>query len=338
MKVFFSAQQMHHEPKEILVSGAPQPNPEVPERATRLLRAATELGLSPSETKDYGEKPINEIHPDRYLTFLKNIYTRWQRIPGASTDAIPNIHPDGRNVGYPASAVGQLGYHVFDGACPINEHTWNSVYWSAQSAVNAAHDVLNGASASYALARPPGHHAEADLVGGFCYLNNSAIAAQVLRSRYQRVAIIDIDVHHGNGTQQIFYRRDDVYTLSLHADPVRFYPFFWGYAQETGDGPGKHHNQNVPLPRGTTDSEYLENLKSALEPVSQFDPDALVIALGLDASIDDPFQGLKITPQGFEDIAIVLSAFNKPTVLVQEGGYLSPNLGLNLQSALGPYL
>ncbi len=321
-----------------MVSGALQPNPETPERATRLLQAATELGLSHRSTDDHGEKAIADIHPERYLRFLKNIYTRWRRIPDASEDAIPNIHPDGRNVGYPASAVGQLGYHVFDGACPISADTWNSAYWSAQSAISAAHQVLNGAQASYALTRPPGHHAEADLVGGFCYLNNSAIAAQVLRNRFKRIAIIDIDVHHGNGTQQIFYQRNDVYTLSLHADPVRFYPFFWGYANEIGQGDGENFNQNIPLTRGTGDTQYLDSLKKALDDVNRFDPDALVIALGLDASIDDPFEGLQITPSGFSAIAKNLAALNKPTVLVQEGGYISPNLGINLQSVLSAYL
>ncbi|MEM7280490.1 MAG: histone deacetylase family protein, partial [Pseudomonadota bacterium] len=183
----------------------------------------------------------------------------------------------------------------------------------------------------------PGHHAESDLVGGFCYFNNSAIAAQMLLDQFERVAIIDVDVHHGNGTQQIFYHRDDVFTLSLHADPRRFYPFFWGYAEETGNGAGLGCNLNIPLERGTEDGPYLDELNHALERVNDFQPDALVISLGLDASIDDPFQGLRITPDGFGNIGRRLAALAKPTLLVQEGGYMSDNLSLNLQAVLAAF-
>jgi acetoin utilization deacetylase AcuC-like enzyme len=334
VKVVFADEQNRHEPKEILSSGAAEPNPEVPERAERLLAAAISSGLTHEGPADYGLEPIAAVHSAEYLHFLEHIYTRWKRIPGASENVIPNIHPDRRDFGYPASAVGQVGYHVYDGAAPISAETWHSARWSANSAIHAAYEVLNGSDAVYAIARPPGHHAMRDQAGGFCYLNNSAIAAQVLRSDHERVAILDVDVHHGNGTQNIFYEQNDVLTISLHTDPVRFYPFFWGYADEHGEGPGLGANLNLPLTRGTGDDEYLAALQSAFDRIIAFDPGALVVALGLDAHEGDPFQGMKITTEGFGRIANRIAALNLPTVMVQEGGYLTDDLGDNLSSFL----
>ncbi|MED5242070.1 MAG: histone deacetylase family protein, partial [SAR324 cluster bacterium] len=181
---------------------------------------------------------------------------------------------------------------------------------------------------------PPGHHAFADLAGGFCFLNNSAIAAQHLCSRFQRVVILDVDVHHGNGTQSIFYKRQDVLTVSLHTDPVSFYPFFWGYSSEQGEKAGFGYNLNYPLVRGTKNNTYLKTLKLALKRIQEFSPEGMVIALGLDAYKDDPYKGMEITTTGFARIAAEIAGLKVPTVLVQEGGYLSPELGDNLNSFL----
>jgi len=177
----------------------------------------------------------------------------------------------------------------------------------------------------------------ADLAGGFCFLNNSAIAAQYLRKNFQKVVILDVDVHHGNGTQSIFYQRDDVLTVSLHADPASFYPFFWGYSHELGEGKGSGFNFNFPLVHGTKDEEYLKTLNTALDRIAQFSPQAMVIALGLDAYEGDPYKGLGISTGGFEKIASEIAKLNLPTVLVQEGGYLSDALGDNLNSFLGGF-
>ena len=338
MKAIFDPAQTAHAPKRFLVSGAWQPNPEVPARAEVLLRAVESLGLAVDSPPDAGLGPITAVHDQRYLDFLQGIYPRWRRIEGAPEEVVPNVHPVVRGgeaaAGYPDSAVGQVGYHVMDGAAPINAETWPSAYASAQSAVHAADLVLDGAPAAYALCRPPGHHATADMAGGFCFLNSAAIAAQRLRGRHDRVAILDVDVHHGNGTQQIFYGRADVLTVSLHADPVRFYPFFWGHAAETGSGAGAGFNLNLPLPRGTADAAYLEVLDGALQRIADFAPGALVLALGLDAHESDPFQGLAITTRGFHDITRRIAALKLPSVLVQEGGYLSDALGENLAAAL----
>lgn len=337
MKVVFAQQQMNHYPTFYLSSGAQVPNPELPERADCLLQAALDSGLELQAPEDRDDSAIEAVHTPAYLEFLKNISTRWSRIEGASEYVVPNTHPITREDGYPKSAVGQVGYHVYDGSCPISDDTWLSARWSALSAAHAAQQVVSGDPACYALSRPPGHHASQDLAGGFCYLNNSAIAAQQLREKYARVAILDVDVHHGNGTQRIFYDRDDVLTVSIHADPIRFYPFYWGYANEHGEGPGEGCNINFPLPRGTNDTDYLKALDDALLAVSDFSPDALVIALGLDAHESDPFRGMAITTAGFSAIGKALSSLALPTVIVQEGGYLSDALGANLTSFLNGY-
>lgn len=337
MKVIFSDRQRDHNPESYLSSGAAVPNPESPERADRLLAAALDSGLELESPADYGDELIATVHTARYLKFLQNIHTRWLRIPGASKEVLPNVHPIERSDGYPKSAVGQVGYHVYDASCPIAAHTYSSARWSAMTAAHAAQQLISGERACYALSRPPGHHASQDVAGGFCYLNNSAIAAQHLLSKYSRVAIIDVDVHHGNGTQRIFYERDDVLTVSIHADPIRFYPFFWGYAKETGSGAGKGYNINIPLLRGTGDEDYLRSLDAALRAVSDYSPDAIVIAMGLDAHEDDPYQGMKITTPGFARIAAELASLALPTVIVQEGGYLSDALGPNLASFLAGF-
>ncbi len=257
MKAVFDPRQLAHDPQFFLSSGAPQPCPEKPARADALLAATRRMGLETVMPADHGEEPIRAIHPERYLTFLRGIFPRWQRIGGASAEVIPNIHPDRRDVGYPASAVGQAGYHMTDTSCPIGAATLDAAYASAQTALHAAGLVRGGARAAYALCRPPGHHAFAESAGGFCYLNNSAIAAEYLTAQGARVAILDVDLHHGNGTQGIFYARGDVLTVSIHADPVRYYPFFWGYSDETGDGAGKGANLNLPCSAGQAMTAFL---------------------------------------------------------------------------------
>lgn len=341
MKVVFADRQLAHAPQTMLASGSYVPHPEVPERASRLLAAAIEAGLSEEAPQAAAETLLGRLHSSRYLHYLENIFPRWSRIPGGSAEVTPGIQPrdvyqghNPGNEGYPASAAGQAGFHHIDLSSPIGPHTWDSALWSAHSAAHAAGRVIDGAQSCYALARPPGHHAGREFAAGFCYLANSAVATEALRGRYERVAVIDVDVHHGNGTQEIFYERADVLTVSLHAHPERFYPFFWGYAGERGSGDGEGFNLNLPLPRGTTDDDYLPALETAIAAIETFDPGALVIALGLDAHEGDPFQGFAITTQGFARIAERIGRLRLPTVLVQEGGYLSDELGDNLRSFL----
>ena len=221
-----------------------------------------------------------------------------------------------------------------DTACPISAGSWEAIYWSAQTALSAADLMLAGEAAVYALCRPCGHHAFRDLAGGFCYLNNSAIAAQWLLQNGLRPAILDVDVHHGNGTQGIFYQRSDVLTISLHTDPGNYYPFFWGYASERGEGSGLGYNINLPLPQGTGDADYLKKLQDALSYIRAFGANILIVALGLDAYEKDPLQGMAITTAGFAQIGSAISATGLPVLLIQEGGYLCDELGDNLTSVL----
>ncbi|WP_366658466.1 histone deacetylase family protein [Fodinicurvata sp. EGI_FJ10296] len=339
MNVYYDRAQKAHAPKHFLVSGAPQPSPEKPERADAMLSGAVNAGLTPVVPPDAGLGPIAAVHTPEYITFLSTIYERWQRIDGASAEVVPNIHPDRRDGAYPKSAVGQAGYHMADTACPISADSWPAIRRSADAAVAAAQAVLaetesNAAPKAYALCRPPGHHAFADMAGGFCFVNNSAVAAGVLRSRYDRVAILDVDLHHGNGTQGVFYARPDVLTVSIHADPVRFYPFFWGHADERGSGAGLGYNYNLPIPRGTADADYMPTLDAALARIAAFAPGALVVALGLDSRADDPFGGLSLTPDGYGAVGRAIAQLGLPTTIVQEGGYLSDDLGPTLTSFL----
>ena len=334
MRAFFDDRQWKHDPKHFMANGVQQPCPEQPERIARLKAGAEAAGCMFEVPADAGLGPIAAVHTPEYLTFLRNIYARWRRIDGSGDEVIPNIHPANRSDSYPKSAVGQAGYHQADTACPIAEHTWEAAYWSAQSAVTGADAISSGDRACYVLSRPPGHHAFSDLAGGFCFLNNSGIAAERLRTAGHRPAILDVDVHHGNGTQGIFYGRDDVLTVSIHADPARFYPFFWGHAQERGEGPGLGSNLNLPLARGTGDDAYLGTLDRALDRITSFGATAIVVALGLDAHEDDPFQGLAVTTGGFARIAAAIAAMGLPTLYVQEGGYLSDALHRNLTSFL----
>ena len=317
-----------------MANGTRLPNPEVPARIGVLRRGAEAAGCVFEPPNDHGLGPIAAVHSAEYIAFLKAIYPRWKRIPNAAEEVIPNIHPDKRTASYPKSAIGQAGFHQADTACPIGEDTWESAYWSAQTALSAADLLINGQRIAYALCRPPGHHAFADMAGGFCFFNNAAIAARHLSKAGMRPAILDIDVHHGNGTQGIFYRSGEVQTVSIHADPIRFYPFFWGHAHERGEAKGLGTNLNIPLPRGAGDDDYLEALSAAAAHINAFGADVLVVALGLDAYKEDPLRGLAITTKGFGSIGQAIKNLDLPTVAVQEGGYLSHALGDNLQSLI----
>ena len=335
--VVAETEQKRHYPPTYLVNGVMQENPERPERVAMLVQGAKDAGCEFVRPEDIGAEPILTAHSSRYLKFLERAHERWSRIAGASEAVTPNIHPIHRR-GYPASVVAQAGWHMIDASAPISADTWESAQWSAWTSATAAELVLGGETAAYALCRPPGHHAGAETAGGFCYLNNAAIAANRLRSVHARVAILDVDLHHGNGTQDIFYERGDVLTVSIHADPVRFYPFFWGYADETGAGDGDGANLNLPLPRGSNDAAFMDALASALKNVQSFKPDALVIALGLDAYEGDPIAGLAVTTGGFAQIGEAIGgALKLPTVIVQEGGYPCDALGANLSAFLSGY-
>jgi acetoin utilization deacetylase AcuC-like enzyme len=339
MRAVYSDKHRQHWPRHFLVAGTVRESPEVPARADALLAAVEAGGHEVVAPAAHGPGPIAAVHTPEYLGFLSTIFDRWSALEGSGPEVVPNVHPGrhGLDGGYPEAPAGQAGYHMADTACPISPGTWPAALAAADVAVHAAELVLGGQPVAYALCRPPGHHAFADMAGGFCFLNNTAIAAQHLRHAHERVAVLDVDVHHGNGTQGIFYGRADVLTVSLHADPAGFYPFFWGHAHERGSGAGLGYALNLPLPRGTGDDAYLEALDRALERIDRFDPGALVVALGLDAHEADPFAGLGVTTEGFARIAAAIARLDRPTVLVQEGGYMTEHLGPNLAHALAGF-
>lgn len=334
MKAVYSHLHRSHNPQFFLVRGIVKRTTEQPERADRLLAGLNAGRHELIEPAVFGQGPRLRVHSPEYLNFLAEAWDAWSALADKGAEMIANMHPV-RNAGtYPSHIVGRLGWHTVDTACPIGPGTWAAACAASDVATTAAQMVLDGENAVYALCRPPGHHAYRDLAGGFCFLNNSAIAASHLRLKHERIAILDVDVHHGNGTQGIFYERSDVLTVSIHADPTAFYPFVWGYAHERGAGAGLGANLNIPLAIGTKDDGYLQALEVASKTIAAFAPGALVVALGLDASEHDPLAGLAVTTDGFRQIGGAIARSGLPTVFVQEGGYLSDSLGANLTAVL----
>ncbi len=321
-----------------MVAGRPQPIPEKPIRIDMLMKGVQAVGSKVITPPPIDLDTIALVHDRRYLDFLETLLERWGHVPNSSDIPLPNVYAIQRAslppASYPEAVVGQAGYHLGDGACPVTPTTLAAAKASAACAVEGARLVLAGEPLVYALCRPPGHHAASDLAAGFCFFNNSAIAAEVLTRAGKRTAILDIDVHHGNGTEAIFYDRADVLTVSIHCHPKRFYPFFWGYETETGRGAGEGYNLNLPLERGTDINAYLPVLEQALQRIADFGPDVLVLASGLDIAADDPFKAFSIHTQDFETIGKHIAQARLPTVVVQEGGYPSESLGPNLASLL----
>ena len=341
MRFVFAEAQLRHRPPSYLLRGKVKPIPEKPERAEALLASLKARGVAIEEPPSYGAAPRAAVHSADYLRFLETAHERWSALPDASEVIIPNIHRNTDMAEYPTGIVGQAGWHMADTSCPIDAGTWEAVCGSADTATHAARLVAGGEEpAAYALCRPPGHHASRDAAGGFCYINNAAVAAQAMlpmlaaQGRAPRVAILDVDVHHGNGTQAIFYERDDVLFVSIHGDPNNFYPWFAGYAHERGRGRGQGCNLNIPLPMGTEEATFLDAVDNALAQIAAFGPEALVLSLGFDTYINDPLAFFKVTTPGFATLGRKIAGAKLPTVLVQEGGYDCDALAMNLASFL----
>jgi acetoin utilization deacetylase AcuC-like enzyme len=327
-----------HDPPAYAVAGRLQPSPERSERVDLLLAGLRSLNSPIVSPPPLQEGVLETLHCPRYLYFLASAHERWSRIRDAAPFPVPNVHALGRSSlpqpHYPDSIVGQCGYHLADGSAPILANTFDAAVVAAASAVHGSLLTREGQHLVYVLARPPGHHASRDAAAGFCYLNNAALAAEDLTRAGIRTAILDIDVHHGNGTEAIFYDRADVLTASIHADPSRFYPFFWGYVEETGRGVGTGFNLNLPLPRQTGDREYESALTIALRAIATFRADVVVVSAGLDIAADDPFHGFAISTRGFERIGRAIRELSLPTLIIQEGGYPAANLSNNLAALL----
>jgi acetoin utilization deacetylase AcuC-like enzyme len=337
MKAVFTDLHKGHDPKRFILRGKFAQGEERPERAERLMAGlkAGQHDLVPAEV--FGQGPRLGVHSVDYLRFLEEAATEWKTLADASDEVLGNVHPVRRQGTMPASLTGRAGWYMQDMACGIGPDTWTAASSATDVAVTAAELVIEGERAAYALCRPPGHHAYRDMAGGHCFINNTAVAAQHLRSVHDRVAVLDIDIHHGNGTQAIFYDRPDVLTISVHADPARFYPFFWGYAHERGEGAGEGANLNLPIPVGSGDDAYVAAVEASARTILAFAPGTLVVALGLDASADGPFGGAKVTADGFRRAGEAIARLGLRTLFVQEGGYLSDQLGPNLTAVLGGF-
>jgi acetoin utilization deacetylase AcuC-like enzyme len=337
MLAFHSSASAGHAPQTYFRRGVVMPAPEGPARYRRLHAAAEAAGHELRETPDHGLAPVRAVHDGRYLEFLENAWARRGEIDPAAEELLTTQFARMQMRRLSGALGNEIGYFTADTSTPIRSDTWDAIYGGAQSAVSAADAALES-GAAYALCRPPGHHAFADCAGGFCYLNNTAIAAERMRERAgDRVAIIDVDVHHGNGTQGIFYRRADILTVSIHADPTNYFPLYAGYADERGEDAGEGCNLNLPLPHGAGDGEVLAALGVALKRVREFRPAAMVVALGLDAAAADPLGVFEVTNEGFASIAGRIADLGLPAALIQEGGYEAPALGDNLAAFLAAF-
>ncbi len=340
MKIVQSPVHSKHHPKTYIKAGTFHEPQEVPGRAEALLAGLKQAGHEILDATDFGPKPRAAIHNPGYLHFLETISERWKSAGMENDEVLPNIHPGRNMTSVPTGIIGEVGYYTTDLSAPIGAGTWEAAVASNNVALTATEQVLNelpAAGSAYALCRPPGHHAYADQAGGFCFLNNCAISAQHALKSLSRVAILDVDVHHGNGTQGIFYSRKDVFTVSLHCDPADYYPFFAGHAHEQGEGEGLGYNLNLPIPPERCDDIYMEYLDKAKTALNAYAPDLLIVALGLDAFEGDPLIGLKVTTEGFGKIAASIADLGLPTVLVQEGGYNKDHLGANITSFIGGF-
>lgn len=334
MRRFFAPAQLGHAPARELHNGGFTAYAEVPARAAAIL-AAIGGGEQPS---DRGEAPILAVHAPGYVAFLKDAAALWQAA-GRTGDAMPYAFPVvGRRPLALSRIDALLGAYAFDATTPITPDTWTSVYWATQTALAATAAVLDGERSAFALCRPPGHHAGADYFGGYCHLNHAAVAAQFGRDAgAARVAILDIDYHHGNGTQDIFWARGDVFYASVHADPAADYPFYWGHADEVGEGEGRGATLNLPLPHGTTLDPFRRAQGQALDAVARFAPDLLVVSFGADTWDGDPISHFALRTADYAVLARDIAACDWPTVICMEGGYAVDALGANVASFLSGF-
>ena len=331
MRTFFSPAQLAHAPVRELHNGGWTPYAETPARADMILAA-----IGPAEPAvDHGDAPILAVHHPDYSAFLKTAHDRWLAAEREG-DAIGYAYPVVRRRKVALERIDALlGRYGFDGSTPIAAGTAQAAYASAQTALTALDAVLGGERSAFALCRPPGHHAGSDYGGGYCHLNSAAIAAQAARDAGRaRVAVLDVDYHHGNGTQDIFYARGDVFFASIHADPATDYPFFWGHADETGEGEGEGATLNLPLRQGTAWDGYARALDAALDAVARFGPDLLVVSYGADTWAGDPISAFRLETADYARMAARIAACGWPTLAVMEGGYAVDALGANVASFL----
>ncbi len=338
LTIFSSNHRLHHGSE--LKDGSLKPSFENPQRAdTVLARVRSERLGDIIAQEHYDRSNYVAAHSERYVSFLENAWQEWAAT-GRTHDALPLVWPV-RDLAIdhePGFIDGKLGFYTMDAGAPITPGTWEAVRSSADVALTGAEHVIDGAKGAFALCRPPGHHAAREYMGGYCYLNNAAIAAERCLSRgAERVAILDVDFHHGNGTQNIFYERSDVFFASLHGDPSVSYPYFAGFTNETGVGAGAGYNANYPLPPGTQWDTYSIALANALRRVQAYKPDFLIISLGVDTFEHDPISHFRLTSDNFIQMGEAIARAAIATLFVMEGGYMVDEIGINAVNVLQGY-
>jgi acetoin utilization deacetylase AcuC-like enzyme len=347
VRVVYSPAHLAHHVVTETVMGAVIPANEIAERAERI-RTTLEAdgGFTFEAPTEHGTEPILAVHDPGLLRFLEEAWPAAQAQsigrPNLTADTFPTFRMfEGMSPEFvgaieePRFAAGRAGWWGLDTANPLVAGTYLAARAAVDVALSTADLVLAGERAAYGLCRPPGHHAARSMAGGYCFFNNAAIAAEaVTRATGKQVAILDVDYHHGNGTQQIFWRRGDVLYVSLHADPERQYPFFLGRANETGEGEGSGANLNIPLPAGTDDEAYLAPLDRGLEAIAATSGDIVVVSLGFDTYGQDPIGDFALTTGVYHECGRRAAALGRQLVILQEGGYYRPALGANARAWL----
>lgn len=347
MQVFYSESHRQHDPPfEVMDGGQRTPYLENPARMDSILAALRETAWAEMvEPAEFGLDPILAVHTPDYIEFLASAWQQWlaaypenQQAP-ADAVLLPATFALRRQVHKPSSLLGRAGYHIMDLSAVMISGTYLAALGSVNCALSAAQSIAKNdtqARTAFALCRPPGHHAGRDFAAGYCFMNNAAVAAQFL-SGTGKVAILDVDYHAGNGTQDIFYERADVLTISIHADPASEYPYYAGYPEETGAGPGTGFHRNITLPAGTDDSRYLIALDEAIHEVARFNPQYLLVSTGMDIYEHDSLGRFKITTDGIRAIGSRIAQLGLPTAIVMEGGYNNADLGHNVVAFLAPF-
>lgn len=354
MKIFYSeAHRFHDPPFEVFDGGERIPFLENPERMDSILSALRKtIWAEITEPSDFGLDHILAVHNADYVSFLRSAWFEWQ---ASKTEAglestrqalLPATFALRRNPHIPSSLLGRAGYYMMDLSAVIVEGTFEAALSSANCALSGATWIANAANnpssssgdspSAFALCRPPGHHAGKDFAAGYCYINNAAVAANLL-STLGKVAILDIDYHSGNGTQDIFYERPDVLTISIHADPDNEYPYYAGYSNEIGSGKGLNFHRNFPLPKGVGDTTYLAALHEAAELIYNFAPRYLVVSFGADIYDGDPLGNFNVSSKGFLEIGNQIAGLKLPTLVIMEGGYNNEALGENVAIFLSAF-
>lgn len=340
MKTFYNHLHAQHQGKVEMFRGALVPCFEVPARADHVLVELNRRKLGAVlQPHVFDDSAITAIHSPRYLNFLATAWEQWVALDPTNVDKdiLPSVWPTRtfRTDIEPDNFAAKVGLYSYDAGSPFTAGTWVAARAGADCALSAAQQVLQGERAAFALSRPPGHHAGMDFFGGYCFLNNAALAAQHLRnSGVTKVAVLDIDYHHGNGTQAIFYDRPDVFFASIHGDPRTEYPFYLGHADEKGMGAGLGANLNLPLPRGTDFATWALALEVALSAIATFGAEAMVVSLGMDTFEGDPISGFKLNSDDYLRVGERLARAGLPTALVFEGGYAVEEVGLNAVNVL----